>query len=104
MIARRTHVSIVEFEAVRYPRTDIVAVALCEVDGVQVEPLPVTLGECGELAVRADACVEVDGSAMLDLHAIFGGAEFESVPEPARRRLLRLVRDRAYEVLDGGES
>lgn len=78
-----------------YADTDIVAVALARVDQTDVEPLLVTIEENGELRIEA----EVELPLGINLHTIFGGTRFTSLPELTRSRITRLIVERAIEVL-----
>ena len=71
MIVRKPHLELAEFGHVHYVDTRIVAVALCNTDGVRVA----TAEPARLLAIRAVLVIEPE----IDLRAVFGGPPFESL-------------------------
>jgi len=94
VIQRLADIELAEFEHVHWEGTRIVAVALVRVAGAEVEPLFLSTEENGELRIEA----EVELPLGINLHALFGGLRFTSLPELTRSRITGLIVERACEV------
>lgn len=104
MIVYEPLIEFVGFQLAHYPSTDIVAVALCSLDGVQVEPFVVTAEGDGLLAIRTGVILEPDGQPEIDLRAVFGGVSVDSLTDAANSRLVQCVHDRTRSALLAAEA
>lgn len=87
MIWVNSWIELVECELVSLDDTDVIAVAIVRVAGVDVEPLVASIDRARELRV----CAGVDLPHGIDLRATFGGLPFGSLDAVAAARAIEIV-------------